>query len=473
MKKMLSVLLVLCCIFTMCFTTGCAAQRIEEENNTVIVLTIGNPVMTVNGSTVEIDPGRGTAPVIVNDRTLIPVRSVIETMGGTVDWNEETQTAALTYGEDEIRLTLNSTTAYLNDEAQILDVAPVSINDRTMLPIRFISESFEFAVEWNGDAQTVTITKNAEKEGSTTSQPAVDNPTDIQENTRSQAIVVYFSATGNTKALAQTIAQAANADLWEIIPEDPYTTEDLNYNNDNCRANIEMNNETSRPAISETIENIDAYDTIFLGYPIWWGTMPRIINTFLDTYDLSDKTILPFCTSGGSGISSSVSAIKNACLNADVKKGLRGTSSTTAEQVKEWMTENGYENNETDITPQISEERKIRLSWEDKEVIIAMENNKTVDDFLSKLPMTVVFEDYNNTEKIAYLDNELVKDEEAAGCKPEAGTFALYAPWGNLSVFYKEWSYTGDLIPMGEIESGLEDLTSMTDDFTVTIDLID
>lgn len=456
MKKMLSVLLSFCCIFTMCFTTGCAAQDVERENNTVIVLTIGDPVMTVNGSTAEIDPGRGTAPVIVNDRTLIPVRSLIETMGGTVDWNEETQTATLTYDEDEIRLTLNSTTAYLNDEAQTLDVAPVSINDRTMLPIRFISESFAFEVEWDGDTQTVTITKNNEKEDNQTSQPAVDNPIGIQESTQSQAIVVYFSATGNTEALAQTIAQAANADLWEIIPEEPYTTEDLNYNNDDCRANIEMNDETSRPAIAETIENIDAYNTIFLGYPIWWGTMPRIINTFLDTYDLSDKTILPFCTSGGSGISSSVSSIKNACPNADVKEGFRGTSSTTAQQAKEWMTENGYENSEANETPQISEECKIRLSWEDKEVIIAMENNKTADDFLSKLPMTVVFENYNNTEKIAYLDNELIEDEEAAGCEPKIGTFALYAPWGNLALFYRDWSYSDDLVPLGSIESGAE-----------------
>ncbi len=456
MKKMLSVLLSFCCIFTMCFTTGCAAQDVERENNTVIVLTIGDPVMTVNGSTAEIDPGRGTAPVIVNDRTLIPVRSLIETMGGTVDWDEATQTATLTYDEDEIRLTLNSTTAYLNDEAQTLDVAPVSINDRTMLPIRFISESFAFEVEWDGDTQTVTITKNNEKEDNQTSQPAVDNPIGIQESTQSQAIVVYFSATGNTEALAQTIAQAANADLWEIIPEEPYTTEDLNYNNDDCRANIEMNDETSRPAIAETIENIDAYNTIFLGYPIWWGTMPRIINTFLDTYDLSDKTILPFCTSGGSGISSSVSSIKNACPNADVKEGFRGTSSTTAQQAKEWMTENGYENSEANETPQISEECKIRLSWEDKEVIIAMENNKTADDFLSKLPMTVVFENYNNTEKIAYLDNELIEDEEAAGCEPKIGTFALYAPWGNLALFYRDWSYSDDLVPLGSIESGAE-----------------
>ncbi len=451
MKKIISVLLVLCFAFTMCFTTGCAAQNIGDENNTVIVLAIGNPVMTVNGREFEIDPGRGTVPVIVNDRTLIPVRAIIETMGGTVGWDEVTQTAILAYSEDEIRLTLNSTTAYLNNEAQTLDVAPTSINGRTMLPIRFISESFQFNVDWKSDEQMITITKNIDKDDNMTSQPVV-----TQENEHSQAIVVYFSATGNTKALAQTIAKAANADLWEIFPKEPYTDEDLNYNNDNSRANIEMNDETSRPAISETIGNIEDYDTIFLGYPIWWGTMPRIINTFLDTYDLTDKAIMPFCTSGGSGISASVSAIKSACPNADVKDGFHGTSSTTTEEVEEWMTTNGYKKNETEQTLQITDESKIRLLWEDKEIIFVMENNKTTADFLSRLPMTVVFEDYNNAEKIAYLDNELIKDEEAAGCEPEPGTLALYAPWGNLALFYQSAAYSDDLVLLGNIESGEE-----------------
>ena len=126
------------------------------------------------------------------------------------------------------------------------------------------------------------------------------------EQEESRMLVVYFSATGNTESMAETIAEVTGADIYEIVPEDPYTSEDLNYSDDNCRANQEMNDESTRPAISGEIENIDEYDTIFLGYPIWWGTMPRIINTFLDTYDLSGKTIMPFCTSGSSGISAAV-----------------------------------------------------------------------------------------------------------------------------------------------------------------------
>lgn len=175
----------------------------------------------------------------------------------------------------------------------------------------------------------------------TATEPTAPAVADTSTSNESKSIVIYFSATGTTKALAQTIAQTSNADIFEIIPSEPYTSEDLNYNNDNCRANQEMNDDTARPAIAESIENIEEYDTIFLGYPIWWGTIPRIINTFLDTYDLSGKTVMPFCTSGGSGIETSVSAIKDACPDADVKDGFRGASSTTSAQVEEWFNNSG------------------------------------------------------------------------------------------------------------------------------------
>ena len=164
--------------------------------------------------------------------------------------------------------------------------------------------------------------------------------TEPVNNTESgKALVAYFSCTGNTKGLAQKIADVTGADMYEIVPEVPYTEADLNYNSD-CRANQEQNDDSARPAIAGGIENIDDYDTIYLGYPIWWGTIPKIINTFIDSYDLSGKTIMPFCTSGSSGISTSVSAIRNACPNADIKDGMRGTSSTTSAEIEEWISSN-------------------------------------------------------------------------------------------------------------------------------------
>ncbi|MBE5039055.1 flavodoxin [Ructibacterium gallinarum] len=153
MKKTISLFLTVCMVLLAQLTPGYAADTEE------IILQINNPMMIANGTEKEIDPGRGTVPIITDDRTLVPVRAIVEEIGGTVAWDEATQTATLTYGDDEIRLTLNSSTAYLNDEAQTLDVVPVSINDRTMLPIRFIAEGFHFDVEWAGETQTITIIK--------------------------------------------------------------------------------------------------------------------------------------------------------------------------------------------------------------------------------------------------------------------------------------------------------------------------
>ncbi|MCH5213106.1 MAG: NAD(P)H-dependent oxidoreductase [Oscillospiraceae bacterium] len=340
MKKAISLILSIIMLFSLGITV-CVAEGTENDNMEII-LQIDNPVMTVNSVEKEIDPGMGTTPVIINERTLLPVRAVVEEMGGTVDWNGDTREVTLSYNEDTIRLTIDSQAAYLNEKAETLDTAPTIINDRTMLPIRFIAEGFGFDVDWNGDTQTVIITKSVSEVASTpeptimpTEQPDV-TAEPIDEPTGGKVLVAYFSCTGNTESLAQKIADVTGADMYEIVPEVPYTEADLNYNSD-CRANQEQNDDSARPAIAGGIENIDDYDIIYIGYPIWWGTIPKIINTFIDSYDLSGKTIMPFCTSGSSGISTSVSAIRNACPNADVKDGMRGTGSTTNAQIEQWI----------------------------------------------------------------------------------------------------------------------------------------
>lgn len=155
-----------------------------------------------------------------------------------------------------------------------------------------------------------------------------------------KTLVVYFSATGNIKAVAEEIARLTGADLYEIVPAVPYTDEDLNYNNNDCRANQEMNDASARPAIGSEAVDVASYDTVFVGYPIWWGTMPRIINTFLDTYDLSGKIVLPFCTSGSSGITQSVSDIRAEEPDADVRDGLRASSANDS-GIDSWIADNG------------------------------------------------------------------------------------------------------------------------------------
>lgn len=171
MKKIQSMLLVFCMITA--FTTGCGAepQTGSAADNPIITLQIGNPMMTVNGEQREIDPGRGTAPVVENDRTLLPVRAVVEAMGGAVAWDGETQTAVLARGDNILLLAIGSTIAFLNETAHTLDTVPVVINDRTMLPIRFIAEGFGYEVGWDGDTQTVTLTpgETGQAESSTAS----------------------------------------------------------------------------------------------------------------------------------------------------------------------------------------------------------------------------------------------------------------------------------------------------------------
>lgn len=153
----------------------------------------------------------------------------------------------------------------------------------------------------------------------------------------SKVLVVYFSATGTTEGVAEHIADGLNAEIYEIIPEEPYTDADLNYNDNNSRSTIEMNDPSSRPAISGSVENMEQYDIVFIGYPIWWGEAPRILSTFVESYDFSGKTVVPFCTSGGSGVGSSASNLEQLTSGAAWMEGHRLNGSDSQDTVMEWV----------------------------------------------------------------------------------------------------------------------------------------
>jgi len=155
----------------------------------------------------------------------------------------------------------------------------------------------------------------------------------------SKTLVTYFSVSGVTKKVAEKISIAAGADLYEIKPEDPYTKEDLNWNNKNSRSSIEMNDPNSRPSIADKVDNFEEYDVIFVGFPIWWYIAPTIINTFIESYDFSGKTVVTFCTSGGSGLGNSDKILK-ACCDSCVNwvSGKRLSAGATIENIKEWVT---------------------------------------------------------------------------------------------------------------------------------------
>lgn len=713
MKKAISALMAVCLTISTLAVTGCA-ENPAESGGSVIVLTIGEPIMKVNGEEKEIDPGADTAPVIINERTLLPVRAVIEELGGSAQWSGADREVILNKDDNEIRLTIESTTAYLNGEEYTLDTAPVIINDRTMLPIRFIAESLGLGVDWNGETQEVTLTMNndekstapemslieggtftmgspeseaerdsdeilhrvtlssyhiAQKEVSQAEYRAVtgENPSfnkgdelpvenitwydaidycnalsvsegleqcysvsgntvvwnreangyrlpteaeweyacrsgaetpfsfgdyvedtdancynaygynndasgnwvngylehtvnvdeyssngygvynmhgnvaewvwdwygayggdesdpagpesgnykvargggwnDFPKHIRSayrsaypadaplysiglrvarsasslnetvtstdkasaqphgKTLIVYFSQTGNTDGLARIIQEMTGADMFRIERETPYSSE---HNSQSLYAEaLEEYRENASPALraypEESGIDVDSYDTIMVGYCNWWASIPAPVRTFLERYDFSDKTIIPFCSMGGGRFGQTISAIAKLEPNSTIKEGLCVTySSYDREAIADWLAGSGVIGSDT---------VRVSLEWNGGRAEMVLEDNATTRDFISKLPMTLNIEDFNNTEKIGYMDNTLIADDEARGCDPEPGTVALYAPWGNLSIFYKDWDASDDLVSMGYVESGLEQIEAISENTEITFTL--
>ena len=152
----------------------------------------------------------------------------------------------------------------------------------------------------------------------------------------SKTLVAFFSASGTTKRVAEKLAAATGSDLYEIKPAVPYTRGDLNWQDKHSRSSVEMNDPSSRPALADQGAEIAAYDRIFLGFPIWWGVAPTIVNTFLENYDFTGKTIVLFATSGGSGLGQSAKALASSCPGAKIVEGrtLNGNPSEVA--LKQW-----------------------------------------------------------------------------------------------------------------------------------------
>lgn len=193
-----------------------------------------------------------------------------------------------------------------------------------------------------------TATQESEPAGSTMQSSEEETSGETgnteQEDTGANILVAYFSATGSTKVLAEHAADAMGADIYEIIPEEPYTDADLDYGDAQSRSSLEMDDPNARPAISGKVENMEQYDIIFLGYPIWWGEAPRIISTFMESYDFGGKTIVPFCTSGGSGIGSSARNLHE-LAESDVTwlEGERLSNTSSRDDMVSWISGLGLE----------------------------------------------------------------------------------------------------------------------------------
>ena len=192
-----------------------------------------------------------------------------------------------------------------------------------------VTEAQKAAAESTTAAKTETAaaetTQKAEPE-STTAAPAA----------HSDVLVAFFSATGTTKGVAERIASVTGGDLYEILAAEPYTSADLNYNDRNSRSTKEQNNKSVRPAIGSKELSLEAYTTIYLGFPIWWGEEPRILDTFVEKYSFEGITVIPFCTSGGSGIGRSGPNMEALAGSGTWKEGKRFSGNVSEADLKAW-----------------------------------------------------------------------------------------------------------------------------------------
>ena len=204
----------------------------------------------------------------------------------------------------------------------------------------------------NGNSSSDTLDRESisvqPKTGGTSEPPGNANLTDtdstgaadsqdVPEEEGGKVLVAYFSATGTTKGVAEIVAENMGADMYEIVPQEPYTDADLNWHDDSSRSTIEMNDSSSRPEINGAVEDMEQYDIVFIGYPIWWGEAPRIVSTFMESYSFEGKTMIPFCTSSSSGLGSSGRNLEKLTDGAQWLEGRRFGGGASEADVQAWI----------------------------------------------------------------------------------------------------------------------------------------
>lgn len=290
--------------------------------------------------------------------------------------------------------------------------------------------------------------------------PLVGGPEDLAEPSGGKVLVAVFSATGNTRPIAQAAVDILGADLYEIVPQEPYTEADLAYYTD-CRADREQSDDGARPAISGGVENMGAYDTVLIGYPIWHGRPPRIIYTFLESYDFSGKTVLPFCTSGSSPYSDA--GIRELVGGDTVwLTGRRFAAGAAREEVAAWL-------KDVDLLPEGGEDT-ISVQVNGQTLIADLADNssaRALRELLADGPLTINMSDYGDMEKVGPLGAELPRNDEQLTVGP--GDIILYQ--GDRFVIYygqNTWNLTR-LGKLRDVDAGeLRDLLG-SGDVSVTL----
>lgn len=287
----------------------------------------------------------------------------------------------------------------------------------------------------------------------------VEDPSSVDVDATTSASVL---APGNAAKLASWIQQEVGGDLHSIVVEEPYSSD-----YDQCldRAADEKA-ENARPALASHVDNMENYDIVFLGFPNWWYTLPMPVLTFVEEYDWSGKTVVPFVTHGTGGLSSTIRDLTAALPeDATILEPIgvyRPEVDDSQSAVQEWIAgldlelpQGGNGQTQKEETNTMESTRRIRFSLDDgSEIIVQLNDNPAAEALYEMLPLELSFEDFNSTEKIAYLTEEIPSDGSPDQRDPDVGSLCYYIPWGNLCFFYRDFRPSSSLIPLGQVESG-------------------
>lgn len=301
-----------------------------------------------------------------------------------------------------------------------------------------------------------------------------DNPDTPTPGDNGRYLVLYTSRTGNTERVAKLIQTTLDCDILEVEPETPYEN-DYNAMLERAQEELAAIRQGNYPPVRTSVESFENYDIVFVGYPIWYSSMATPMQTFLKDHStkLAGKRIALFATSGSSGMSTSVSEARRLCPDATIlDETLLLTSSTLSQmdsRVPAWLENIGASREETDNHNTNS--LKLNIIIGDQTITATMEDNAASREFLSRLPLEITLNDYNNTtEKIYYPKPALTTEGVTRGCAPVPGDITIYEPWGNVAIFCKNWSYSNDLIKIGHIDGNGIEVLAVGGDIKVKIE---
>ena len=291
-----------------------------------------------------------------------------------------------------------------------------------------------------GEADKKELAGNNEPgQNSETGFADLEDDTSDTNDPGKDVLVVYFSATGTTKVVAEKIANITDADIYEIVAAQEYTSDDLNYSDPDSRTSVEQNDPAVRPKIGSDEISLDGYSTIFIGYPIWWGQEPRIMDTFVENHKFAGITMIPFCTSGSSSIGSSGQNLADNAGSGNWLDGQRFSGSVSEDELRNWIDgfhikEESKEDTESMLQIRIGN-TAVTVEWEDNESVQALR------DLCTDNPLTIKMSMYGGFEQVGSIGQSLPRNDQQT--TTGAGDIVLYS--GNqIVVFYgsNSWAYT-------------------------------